>query len=270
LPIRFISKALHRPKLNLSTFEKKAFAIFYILTKFDFLLRDVRFVVQTDHKNLTLLKTTQSAKVRRWQLTLQELDFRYIHIKGSIIYTLQHHLVDEVAIPERLTALLMSSSVSGTKEPTIEPRPTVDNSRPLTTEPAIEPKLRAKIEAAQNSVSGHFGVEYRRKVLLGRKVNDEGLRRIITKFVRDCPVCQLRSVLNIQIKTHRFTTASYTPMEVLNIDTIGPVSSKDSADNCYILYNGYRLLYSVSGAFSNNYYLHPTMCARAIKTRLQI
>ncbi len=26
----------------------------------------------------------------------------------------------------------------------------------------------------------------------------------------------------------------YTPMEVLNIDTIGPVS-KDSADNCYIL-----------------------------------
>jgi hypothetical protein len=37
-----------------------------------------------------------------------------------------------------------------------------------------------------------------------------------------------------QIQTHRFTTASYTPMKVLNIDTIGPVS-KDSADNCYIL-----------------------------------
>ncbi len=60
------------------------------------------------------------------------------------------------------------------------------------------------------------------------------LRRAVTKFVRDCPVCQLRSVLHRQIKTHRFTTASYTPMEVLNIDTIGPVS-KDSADNCYIL-----------------------------------
>ncbi len=65
-------------------------------------------------------------------------------------------------------------------------------------------------------------------------MEDDGLRRAVTKFVRDCPVCQLRSVLNRQIKTHRFTTASYTPMEVLNIDTIGPVS-KDSADNCYIL-----------------------------------
>ncbi len=77
-------------------------------------------------------------------------------------------------------------------------------------------------------------MEYTRKVLLDRGVDDDGLRRAVTKFVRDCPVRQLRSVLNRQIKTHRFTTASYTPMEVLNIDTIGPVS-KVSADNCYIL-----------------------------------
>jgi hypothetical protein len=102
--------------------------------------------------------------------------------------------VDEVTIPERLTALLMSGGVSGTEKPTIEPRPTGDNSRPVTTEPAIKPNLRAKIDAAHNSVSGHFGVEYTRKVLLGREVNDEGLRRAITKFVRDCPVCQVRSV----------------------------------------------------------------------------
>ncbi len=84
------------------------------------------------------------------------------------------------------------------------------------------------------NVAGHFGVEYTRKVLLGRGVNDEGPRRAVTKCVRECPVCQWGSVLNRQIKTHRFTAASYTPMEVLNIETIGPVS-KDSADNCYIL-----------------------------------
>jgi hypothetical protein len=57
LPIRFISKALHKAQLNWSSFEKEAFAIFYTITKFDFLLRDVRFVVETDHKNLTFLKT---------------------------------------------------------------------------------------------------------------------------------------------------------------------------------------------------------------------
>jgi hypothetical protein len=95
---------------------------------------------------------------------------------------------------------------------------------PVTTEPAIPPAIRARIEAVHNSVVGHFGVDYTRKVLLGRGVNDEGLRRYITKFVRDCLVCQLRSAVNRQIMTNRFTTASYTPMEVLNIDTIDPVT----------------------------------------------
>ncbi len=77
---------------------------------------------------------------------------------------------------------------------------------PVTIEPSIDPTLKSKIEAVHNSVAGHFGVEYTRKVLLGRGVNDEGLRRAVTKYVRECPVCQLRSVLNRQIKTHRFTT----------------------------------------------------------------
>ncbi len=124
--------------------------------------------------------------------------------------------------------------IGGSNAPTFEPRSNSNSKKPVTTEPSIDPNLRTKIEAVHNSVSGHFGVEYTRKVLLGRGVDDCGLRRAVTKFVRDCPVCQLRSVLNRQIKTHRFTTASYTPMEVLNIDTIGPVS-RDSADNCYIL-----------------------------------
>ncbi len=112
----------------------------------------------------------------------------------------------------------------GSNAPTIEPRANSNIGIPVTTEPSIDPTLRSKIEAVHNSVAGHFGVEYTRKVLRGRGVNDEGLRRVVTKYVREYPVCQLRSVLNRQIKTRRFTTASYTPMEVLNIDTIGPVS----------------------------------------------
>jgi hypothetical protein len=104
----------------------------------------------------------------------------------------------------------MHGGGSGTKEPTIEPRPARENRKPVTTEPTVEPSLRAKIESVHHSVSGHFGVEYTRKVLLGRGVTDVGLRRAVTKYVRDCLVRQLRPVLNRQIKTHCFTTASYT------------------------------------------------------------
>ncbi len=39
--------------------------------------------LKTTTKNLTFVKIAQSAKVRRWQLALQEFDFRYVHIKGE-------------------------------------------------------------------------------------------------------------------------------------------------------------------------------------------
>jgi transposase InsO family protein len=117
------------------------------------------------------------------------------------------------------------------------------------------------MEAVHNSVSGHFVVDYTRRVLLSKGVSDKGLRRYVVKFVRECPVCQLRSVLNRQIKTDRFTAASYTPMEVLNIDTIDSVS-RDSADNCYILvvidcFTRFVELYPVSDASA-------LPCARAL------
>jgi hypothetical protein len=166
LPIRFISKALHRAQFNCSTFEKEAYAMFYTTTKFNFLLRDVKFVVETDHKNLTFLKTAKSAKVRRWQLALQEFDFEYIHIKGenSVVADAfsrlcDHHPMDGEANTEMLTALLMVGDSIGSNASTYEPRSNSNSKKPVTTEPSINPNLRTKIEAVYNSVSEHFGVE---------------------------------------------------------------------------------------------------------------
>ncbi len=175
LPIRFISKALHKAQLNWSTFEKEAYAIFYTITKFDFLLRDERFVVETDHKNLTFLKTAKSAKVRRWQLALQAFDFKYRLIKeednvvaDAFSRLCDHHPMDGVSTTERLTALFISGDSMGSNAPTIEPRSNSNSGKSVTTEPSIDPILRTKIEAVHNSVAGHFGAEYTRKVILGR------------------------------------------------------------------------------------------------------
>ncbi len=226
-----ISKSLHKSQSNWSTIEKEAFAIIYTVTKYDFLLRDVKFTIETDHKNLTYLKTARSAKVRRWQLALQEYDFTCIHIAGEANVVADAFL----RLCER-----RPSFDADTTDDKAGPFPDVlasmgdINPPPVTTKPSIPPPLRAKIEAVHNSTSGHFGVEYTRKVLLSKGVHDDGLRRHVAKFVRDYPVCQLRSAVSRQIKTHRLTTASYTAMEVLNIDTIGPVAT-DSANNCYIL-----------------------------------
>jgi hypothetical protein len=141
---------------------------------------------------------------------LQEFDFKYIYFKGegnvvadAFSRLCDHHPMEGVSTTERLTALFISGDSMGSNAPTIEPRANSNSGKPVTTELSIDPILKSKIEAVHNSVAGHFGVEYTRKVLLGRGVNDKGLRRAVTKYyVRECPVCQLRSVLNRQIKTH--------------------------------------------------------------------
>ncbi len=63
---------------------------------------------------------------------------------------------------EMLTAFLMAGDSIGSNVPTYEPRSN-SNSKPVTTEPSIDPSLRNKIKAVHNAVSGHFGVEYTRK-----------------------------------------------------------------------------------------------------------
>jgi hypothetical protein len=134
----------------------------------------VKFTIETDHKNLTYLKTAQSAKVRRWQLALQEYDFTCINIAGeanvvadaiSRLCERRHSIdadTDDKAGPPSVVLASMGD---------INPPPVT------TDEPSIPPSLRAKIEAVHNSTSGHFGVEYTRKVLLSKGVSDDGLRR---------------------------------------------------------------------------------------------
>ncbi len=138
----------------------------------------MKFTIETDHKNLAYLKTAQSAKVRRWQLALQEYDFTCIHIAGEANVVAdafsrlceRRHIFDadnddKAGPPSDILASM------GDIEPS-----------PVTTEPSIPPSLRAKIEAVHNSTSGHFGVEYTRKVLLNRGVSDDGLRRHVAKL----------------------------------------------------------------------------------------
>jgi hypothetical protein len=145
LPIRFISKSLHKSQLNWSTIEKEAFAIFYTVTKYDFLfllLRDVKFTIEADHKNLTYLKTAQSAKVRRWQLALQEYDFTCILIAG------------EANVVADAFSRLCERRPSFDADADDKAGPPLDvlaslgdiNPPPVTTEPSIPPLLWARLK----------------------------------------------------------------------------------------------------------------------------
>jgi hypothetical protein len=71
-PVAILSKTLDRTQLRWATPEKEGYAIFYALKKLDYLLRDIHFTLQTDHKNLIYINDTASPKVVRWKLAIQE------------------------------------------------------------------------------------------------------------------------------------------------------------------------------------------------------
>jgi len=79
--IMFVSKGFDKTQLNWSTPEKECFAVWYGCTKLCYLLEGIEFEVEVDHKNLTILRDSENAKVRRWKNYLQRFDitcWRYI------------------------------------------------------------------------------------------------------------------------------------------------------------------------------------------------
>jgi transposase InsO family protein len=218
-PIIFLSKALHGAQLNWSTIEKEAYAIFYTLKTHDHLLRDIKFTLKTDHKNLTYINLESSQKVRRWKLFLQDFNFQMEHVAGvnnsvadAFSRLCSHQSTVETEEPHESSLFLLQSEES-VKIPTNEYR---------------------KIGRVHNSRVGHFGAEKTLDMLHESKEKWKHMRKHIKQFIKQCPVCQLASDSKILRKIAPFTRASYEPMEVLNIDAIGPLP-EDESKNKFIL-----------------------------------
>ena len=81
-----------------------------------------------------------------------------------------------------------------------------------------------------NTVVGHYGLECTLKRFKDLKDTWEYQRQHVRYFIDHCPCCKKMNFLKIPIYAHGFTTSTYTPMECLNIDFIGPLP-----DQGYIL-----------------------------------
>jgi hypothetical protein len=82
-PVMFISKTLTSVQVRWSVPEKEAYAIHYALNKMEYLLRDIKFIIETDHENLTRIYSSGSPKVLRWKLELQSYNADIRYIKGE-------------------------------------------------------------------------------------------------------------------------------------------------------------------------------------------
>ena len=113
-PIAFISKSQSASQINWSTIQKEAYAIFYCCQQLDYLIRDRKFTIHTDHMNLTYMKQKPTSMVARWFIAMQELDFTVHFVKGSDNDALSRLCpnLTEIALPMTIIRDVLSSSSS--------------------------------------------------------------------------------------------------------------------------------------------------------------
>ena len=85
-----------------------------------------------------------------------------------------------------------------------------------------------KIGKVPNSLVGHHGVSRTVDKLHKQGESFPRLREYVRDFIRKCPCCQKLSQIRVPIETSPFTTATYSPMRILHIDSIGPLPISDS------------------------------------------
>ena len=158
---------------------------------------------------------------------LQDKDFNLCHVAGKE----EHQFV-----PDALSRLCVNN---------VPPPPTLADKMIVALRPVMDlpQDVYDTLTDVHNSLRGHVGVKlFRRRLEKSRKQHikmdlepaDTIPDRMIKKFFRQCPYCQITNRLRIPIKAHRFTCASYNPFEVLHLDHIGPLT-KDAHGNEYIL-----------------------------------
>ena len=214
-PVAFISKNLSGSQLNWSTPEKEAFGIFYAIQKLEHLLRDVHFILKTDHKNLTYINFGNSAKIMRWKLMIQEYDFDIEHVAGedNVVADAFSRLM---AMPEDPDIAEILAHANVLKQ--------------------VPPEQHTILSKYHSTNVGHFG----EKITL-KRLQEAGftmkewpeMKEHVHAFIRKCPCCQKMSVLKQAIEHHPFVIASYEPMQKVSVDTLGPIQ-KDAFGNTHV------------------------------------
>ena len=83
-PVLFMSKSFHGAELNWKTQDKECGAVYKALEKFQYLLYNRHFILETDNKNLTFLNTATSSRLYRWMLAIQRYAFNIRHVVGEL------------------------------------------------------------------------------------------------------------------------------------------------------------------------------------------
>ena len=215
-PIGFISKSLVSGHDSWDIPMKEGFAIYYALRKWEYLLRDRKFTILTDHENLTRLRTERSANkmVTRWFMAYQDYDIiAWIHVKGI------HN-----EVPDSFSRLCSNNS----KGPTSDEDHTallfqlegyeMDTSKWET--------IRTKAHSTESG-HGHGGVSRTITVLDEQGLYWPGRSKDVRRFIKMCPCCQKMNLIKPVVHSYPFTLSTYGLFQTVSVDLIEKLKVDD-------------------------------------------
>jgi len=181
--IAYVSKAFSGPSTRWSTSEKEAFAIYFSIRKLRHYLLGTPFTVRTDHRNLLFVSNSEVPKIQRWQLKLQEYQFKIEYISGS-----------KNIVADSLSRLCATQTID----------------------------RRKTIAQFHGPIVGHHGANKTRSFMMEAGAQWPNMLQDIREYIKGCHICQkMKGVDGFKVQLR--TTMTAAPFEISSIDLIGPL-----------------------------------------------
>ena len=211
-PIAFSSKRFSAPAKNWDTYKREAYAIYHAVSSFSYYLRGKDFIVESDHKNLQWIESSQSPIVVRWRTLLQSYDFLVRHIPGK-----ENKVADWMSRMYRL------------QDPPEQPPATTPATSPTI---PTQPSFDALMKTVHSGKHFHFGA-YETWKRAKEKYPDASIPITqVRDWVKTCPMCQKMRDTGIEgLPSTTRTLKPSTYRRAVGIDHVS-VTPTDRNGNC--------------------------------------
>ncbi len=149
-PIVYVSHKFSEPATRWSVIERECYGCYWSVYSTQYYLRCKEFVLQTDHRNLVWMESSEVPKIIRWCIFLQSFTFQVEHIPGAY-----NRIADALSRLYLLTDIKM-----------------------------------AQLSSAHGGRAGHNGVERTYALIKDMYVDNEITYDDVRTFVKGCSVCQ--------------------------------------------------------------------------------
>ena len=208
-PIMFTSKRFSEPAQRWDAYKREAYAIYHGVNSAHWYLRGKEFLLETDHRNLVWIETSQSPIVVRWRSLLQSYDFKIRHIPGR-----ENRVADWLSRPPLFTATEASLSLLD------EPIPSFD-------------EIMQRVHGGRAMHMGAAETWRRaREMFPTANISQQAVR----EYVRQCPLCQKTRDTGVRgLPAQTLSLKPLTYRRTIGVDHLTVTPMDSNGNTCVIL-----------------------------------